>query len=194
MFSSRLSITPPAKATLSPQLIFPRRPWVRLQQSQTLRSNHIPSLCVCEIYTLTCHLPAHWNSWWAAPSISSDARCHTSGAAGGGRTWCPAGSQAGHGAIHAHKPQHRESEMGTHRLGSCFRHRILLCFIALRVTLKSPSEISFCTVTHKPLPPWCTCKGQKWMFQKATTHPVDAPEYAAYSPLWDVIFLCLHYW
>lgn len=127
---------------MSPQLIFPRRPWVRLRQSQTLKSNHIPSVCVIS-NTSTCHLPAHCDSWWAAPSISSDARCHTSGAAGGGRTWCPAGSQAGHGAIHTHKPQHRESEMGTHRLRSCFRHRIPLCFIALRATISLQVKFIF---------------------------------------------------
>lgn len=85
----RLPITPPAKATLSPQLIFPRRPWVRLQQSQTLTSDHIPC-CMCDSYTLTCHLPcplwqlvsgsgdqlwctmSHiWSCWWWSDLTSS---------------------------------------------------------------------------------------------------------------------------
>lgn len=46
VFSSRLSIMPPAKATSSLLWILPRRPWVRLSQSQTLQSRRILSVCL----------------------------------------------------------------------------------------------------------------------------------------------------
>lgn len=53
--SSRLSIAPPTRAALPPLLIFPPRPWVRLRQSQTLKSNLVPSVCaICPPQPVTC--------------------------------------------------------------------------------------------------------------------------------------------